>query len=172
MIPVELVVSVFAGEEQAGNVLRTLKTAQREGTLFYVNAAVLVKDTAGRTSSSETEDVDAGKGAIFGTIVGGFLGLLGGPVGALAGAAAGALTGGVSAHLIDTGFSDKDLKDLEQALTPGSSALVVLVEYQWTDRLITMLRNDDGRIFRQVLPSEIAAKLAAENRDAHNTPEP
>jgi len=157
--PVELIVAAFKGEDKAAAVLKDLKQSDREGVLQVLNAAVLVKKGNGKVSVRETQDVGAGRGAIFGAIAGGLVGLLGGPAGVIVGAAAGAATGGVAASQIDMGFSDEMLQDLQKGLQPGSSAIVALVQHEWVDRVVAALEELDAKLFRQALADELAAQL-------------
>jgi uncharacterized membrane protein len=160
--PETLFVKAFRDESQADTVLKALKRLDRRGVFHIVNAAVLVRDEKGRARMKETEDVDAKRGAIFGAIAGGLLGLLGGPAGVVVGAAAGAAAGGAAAHVIDMGFSDKYLKELQDELPPGSSAIVALVEHEWVTRVERELEQHEGRLFRQALKQSIAAQIAAD----------
>jgi uncharacterized membrane protein len=160
--PVELVVAAFTNEEKAEEVLKSLKNLQKEKVIFLVNAAVMTKDDKGKVSMKETQDVGAGKGAIFGAIAGGLVGLIGGPVGVVVGAAAGAATGGVAANRIDMGFPDDTLKELQETLTPGSSAIVALIQHEWVDRVVEELEKEQASLFRQSLKEEIVAQLEEE----------
>jgi uncharacterized membrane protein len=141
-------------------VLKALRELDKTGIIAVLNAAVLAMDKDGKVRLRETEDVDAKRGAIFGAIAGGLVGLLGGPAGVIVGAAAGAAAGGVAAHKIDMGFSDEYLKDLQQSLKPGSSAIIALVEHEWVEKVVQELEEHEGRLFRQALKADIAAQLA------------
>ena len=163
--PITLVVDAFDDEDKADEVLKTLKRLDKEGIFDVINAAVLVRDEKGRTKLKETQDVDAKRGALFGAVAGGLVGLLGGPVGVIVGAVAGAATGGVAAHKIDMGFSDEHLKEIQESLQPGTSALIALVEHEWVDRLMVELAKFEGRLFRQALKQDIAAQLEAAGAD-------
>lgn len=158
--PIELIVAAFGEEAKAGAVLKDLKTLEKEGVILLVNAAVMVKDSDGKLSIKETEDISTGKGALFGAIAGGVIGLLGGPVGVILGAAAGAATGGVAASKIDMGFPNDALKELESSLTPGSSAILALIQHQWVDAVVAELEKAGAKIFHQALKDELAAQLA------------
>lgn len=163
---VELIVMAFRDEARASEVLKDLQKRQKEHVFKLFNAAVVVKNQAGKASLHEIGDVDSGHGAIFGAITGGLIGLLGGPVGVLVGAAAGAATGGVAANHIDLGFSKQFLDDLKDCLTPGSSAVIVLVEQKWVNALVRELEKYQGNLLRHALRSEIVAQLQeAENPD-------
>ncbi|HVP21955.1 MAG TPA: DUF1269 domain-containing protein [Anaerolineaceae bacterium] len=148
---VELSVWVFDDEITAGNALKDLRQLQKDGIVKVSDAAVLVKDKNGKVSVKDTEDVDAKSGALFGAITGGLIGLLGGAPGVIVGAVAGAGTGGVSASLIDLGFPKEFLRDLQDSLQPGNSALVALVEPTWIDRVVKELEDVGGRLFRYTL---------------------
>src|SRR5512136_2730651 len=117
---IELIVLAYNQEGKAREVLQAMKQLQKDRIISILNAAVLVKNKDGKTSLTETEDVDAKHGALFGAITGSLVGLLGGPGGVVVGAAAGAATGGVTARAMDMGFPDEYMRDLQQALRPGS----------------------------------------------------
>ncbi|MGD1993272.1 MAG: DUF1269 domain-containing protein [Anaerolineae bacterium] len=166
--PVDLLVYAFNEQGKADQVLKNLRQLDRQGVIDILNAAVLVRNEKGKARIKETEDVAAGRGALFGAVVGGLIGLLGGPVGAVLGMAAGAATGGASAHLIDMGFSNEHLEEIQDSLPPGSSAIVALIEHEWVERVIAELEEFEGTLFRQALKAEIAAQLA-EARSAEET---
>ena len=163
--PVSLLVYAYNEHDKADKVLKALKELDKTGIIAVLNAAVLAMDKDGKVRLRETEDVDAKRGAIFGAIAGGLVGLLGGPAGVIMGAAAGAAAGGVAAHKIDMGFSDEYLKDLQQSLKPGSSAIIALVEHEWVEKVIQELEEHEGRLFRQALKADIAAQLAGGTGD-------
>lgn len=158
--PVDLLVYAFNEQGKADEVLKDLQQLDKEGVIDILNAAVLVRNEKGKARLKETEDVAAGRGALFGAVVGGLIGLLGGPVGAVLGVAAGAATGGASAHLIDMGFSNEHLEEIQEGLPPDSSAIVALIEHEWVERVIAELEELEGTLFRQALKAEIAIQLA------------
>jgi uncharacterized membrane protein len=151
---VEFTVLTFDDDSTASEALKDLQQLQKDGIVKVLNAAVLVKDKKGKVSVKETENVDAKHGALFGAITGGLIGLFGGAPGVIVGAAAGAGTGGVAAQLIDLGFPKEFLRDLQDSLKPGSSALVVLVEPTWIDRVVKELTDLGGQLFRYTLETE------------------
>ncbi|MBN1146381.1 MAG: DUF1269 domain-containing protein [Anaerolineales bacterium] len=164
--PIELVVAAFNDEGKAETVLDELKKLEKEQTISLVNAAVMTKNEQGKVSLKETQDVGAGKGALFGAVAGGLIGLLGGPAGVIIGAAAGAAAGGVAANKIDMGFPDDTLKELQETLTPGSSAILALIQHEWVDRLIEELDKFGAALFRQTLKEELLAQLGEkENKE-------
>jgi uncharacterized membrane protein len=125
-----------------------------------LDAATLVKYSHGSYEIKDTQDVDARHGAYFGVISGALIGLTAGPAGALIGSVAGAATGAASASLIDFGFPNEDLEALGDRLAPGSSALVVLVEHTWLDKLEAALAGFEGRSTQRSLSGGRAERLA------------
>lgn len=161
MESVELILAVFPDESWAAEALDSLKANKEDGALRLVNAAILSKDDEGRTAIKEDQDLSAGRGSVFGALVGGLIGLLGGPVGAVVGAAAGAATGGFLAGKTDLGFDDTFLNELKGALQPGNSALLMLVEESWGDRVAEALQGQDAKVVRHAVRKEIVDRLAS-----------
>ena len=159
--PISLVVYAYDEESKADQVLKALKELQKRRVFTVLNAAVLVMDMDGKAKLKETEDIRAGRGALFGAIAGALIGLLGGPAGVIVGAAAGAATGGMAAHQTDMGFSDEYLKEIQESLRPGSSALIALVEHEWVERVVEELREFEGALFLQALKADIATQFDA-----------
>jgi uncharacterized membrane protein len=164
---VELVVVTYDKMDTADQtVLAMTGLTEKEGK-GVLNIAVLVKDEEGKTSVSESQDVDSKHGALFGAITGGLVGLLGGPIGVAVGAAAGAAAGGLVAGRIDMGFPDEYLEQLEEGLQPGSSALVILVDGETVDEAVERLAVFDSQILRQSLSDDMMAQFTgqAEGQD-------
>jgi len=153
--PLELIISVFDTHEQAEHALTEVKRVTKEGAFKIKDAAVIVKDAKGHAHLDDKQDVGAGEGALFGAVTGALLGLVGGPATAVVGAVAGAATGGVTAALLDMGFSNDQLKDFQTSLPNNSSALVVLIEHVWVEKLARQLEADHGRLIRHALDPQL-----------------
>ncbi|MCP4360042.1 MAG: DUF1269 domain-containing protein [Chloroflexi bacterium] len=159
---VELIVLTFADVDKAGEALDNLKEWQKQGVIGAVrNAAVIVKNAEGKAKFHEKGDMDSRRGAIFGAITGGLIGLVGGPAGMVIGAAAGAATGGAAAKRIDVGLPDEYLRQIQEQLQPGTSALVAIVEHEWATSILEGLESLDGQVFKQMLTDEIVGQLTA-----------
>ncbi len=152
----ELIVAVYDDPDKASEALKFLKTMTDE-TIH--NAAIVVKDEDGKTRFKDLQDVDAKHGRIFGAVSGGLIGLIGGPVGVIVGAIAGAVTGGIAAKHVDMGFSDDFLKRLQELLQPGSSGLLVLVEFQDSNSVADILSQKTELVLRHTLADEIIERL-------------
>ena len=165
-VPVELIVAAFQDEESAGEALKLLKEARRERLIGIQNAAVLRKDEKGKLHIKETADMGGGKGATLGGIAGAAIGLLAGPA-LLVPAAVGALVGGLAAKLRDSGFSDERLRSLGENLTPGSSAIVAVVEHRWVAEVEEAMAEAGADAVTAALGADIAAQLEAGHEVAY-----
>jgi len=79
----------------------------------------------------------------------------------LVGAASGAVAGTVAAHKIHMGFPIEYLRELEQDLKPGNSAIVILVKNLWAEKAVKALAEFKGRLFQQALTDEVVSHLIA-----------
>jgi uncharacterized membrane protein len=98
-----------------------LRKLQSEYLLDLEDAVVAVKDEKGKVKLHLVTLTGAG------AVSGGFCGMLIGLIffSPLLGFAIGAAAGAASAALIDLGINDHFLKELDAAMTPGSSTLFV-----------------------------------------------
>lgn len=158
--PVQLLVAAFNEEKAADEILKELKQAKKQKLIGIVNAAVLRKDQKGKLHIKETADMRGGKGATLGGVTGAVVGLLAGPA-LVVPAAVGALVGGLAAKLRDSGFSDERLKMLGEGLTPGSSAIVAVVEHKWVVQLQEEMEARGADLFTAALSADIADQLEA-----------
>ena len=126
-----LIVIAFDNVDEAEKCHAALVQGKKEGVLQINDAAVVAKDADGKVHVRN--QVSHGTWAATG--VGGLLGLLLGtvffPIGGLVmGLAGGALVG----RMMDTGVDGKFVKEVEQEIQPGTSALFVLVGNAESDR--------------------------------------
>ena len=157
----ELVVKVFDDPGQAEEELRFVRDLRDQKTIKIRDAAILVREMDGTVSIKDTRDVDPKKGRLLGAITGGLVGLVGGPAGVVVGALAGAGAGTVAGKHIDLGFSDEFLRNLQDHLQPGKSALVVVVEHEFVVPLSESLARTEGVIAQQALTDGLVAELLA-----------
>ena len=68
----------------------------------------------------------------------------------------------IAANKIDMGFPDDTLKEIQESLTPGSSAILALIQHEWVDRVVEELEKFGASLFRQALKEEIASQLDEE----------
>jgi uncharacterized membrane protein len=166
-VPVELIVAAFNDEKGADAALKQLKQAKKEKLIKIENAAVLRKDQKGRLHIKETADVGGGKGAVVGGVAGATIGLIAGPL-LVVPAAVGALVGGLTAKLKDSGFSDERLETLGEGLTPGSSAIVAVVDHVWVAAVEEQLAQEGADLMTAKLQADIASQLEANHDVAYS----
>ena len=166
-VPVQLIVAAFQNEKAAKEALHALKEAQRERIIKIDSAAVLRKDAKGKLHIKETADMGGGKGAAIGGVAGAAIGLIAGPA-LLVPAAVGALVGGLSAKLRDSGFSDARLKAVGEKMTPGSSAIIAVVEHTWVTEVEKAMTEAGADLFTEAIGADISAQLEAGHEVAYS----
>lgn len=159
-VPVQLLVAAFNDETAAKQALSFLKQVKREKLIGIQNAAVLRKDAKGKLHIKETADMGGGKGAAIGGVAGAAIGVLAGPA-LLVPAAVGALVGGLAAKLRDSGFDNNRLKQIGDGLTPGSSAIIAVVEHRWVAQVEEAMAEAGAQVITEALRADIAAQLEA-----------
>ena len=159
-VPVQLIVAAFQDENGAEQALDELKAAKKEHLIKIENAAIIRKDQEGKVHIKETKDMGGGKGAAIGGVVGAGIGILTGGVG-LAAIGIGALVGGLAAKLRDGGFKDDRLRTLGDSLTPGSSAIVAVVDHVWVAELERELQEEGAEVLTEAISADIAEQLEA-----------
>ena len=113
--------------------------------LVLEDAVLIIKDKKGKTTVTETKDLQAGQSALSGAMWAGLFGLmLGGPVGWVAGLAAGAGAGAVAAKVIDLGISDEWVAWFRGAVDQDSATVALLVSEIQGDALLTEAKRFTG----------------------------
>jgi uncharacterized membrane protein len=142
----------FAAEE----VRLKLSKLQREYLLDLEDAVVAVKDQNGKVKLNQAVNLTAA-GAVSGGFWGSLIGLL--FLNPFLGLAVGAGAGAVSGALTDIGIDDDFMKQLASTLTPGSSALFVLVRKATPDKVLEELAGTGGKLLKTSLSHENEARL-------------
>jgi uncharacterized membrane protein len=156
-VPVQVVVAAFKDEEAADEVLAELRGAKWAGLIGIREAAVIRRDEKNKLHIKEPKDWGSGKGAVVGGLVGGFIGLL--AVGLIG--VTGAVVGGLTAKLRDSGIPDERLKYIGDALPPGSSALIAVIEHRWVKDLENQLSEAGAEVMTETISADIAEQLEA-----------
>lgn len=157
---VGMIIAGYPDESAADEALEKLNQAKGTGAFDFDDAAVVRRDSDGKTSVKETGDLRTGKGAGVGALIGGVVGVLGGPAGVALGAGAGAAIGGIAAHS-DTGFDNKTLARIGGALPDSTSALVATTSKDFVEAVREAASDEDTLTFAQDIASEIRHNLNA-----------
>jgi len=151
-----LIVMAFDTEDEAEKVREALVSGKKQGLLQIDDAAVVVKDASGKVHVKN----QVSRGTWTATGVGGLLGLLIGtiffPLGGLVmGLAGGALVG----RMMNLGVDGKFVKQVEEEIQPGTSALFILAGNADPTGALAILRQFEGRVIQTNLSSEAEESL-------------
>lgn len=153
-----LVVIVYPDEKRAAEVLATLKRMTSEYVIDLEDAAYVTKDASGKIQLHQSENL-AGAGAAWGGLWGLLIGLL--FFVPIAGLAIGAAAGAFAGKHTDFGIDDKFVKQLSATMTPGSSAIFVLVRRSTPDKVVPEISKYGGTVLQTSLDKETEEKLQA-----------
>ena len=162
----ELIMIVFNDEDAAGEALKELKKAKKEGLIEIVNAATLKSNEKGKIHYKELADLKyRKKGRILGGSAGALLAIVGGPAGLLVSTVAGAAAGGGLSRLKDKGVPNDELKEMAGKLDLNSSALIALVELVWVDKVIEEVAEYTKEVIKAELEEEVTEALMEESKE-------
>lgn len=152
----DLIAVAYDDEFKAEEVRLALVKLQREHLIELEDAAVVVKDKAGKIKLKQAMNLPA-----TGAVSGGFWGLLIGTLflSPLLGAAVGAASGALGGALTDIGVDDKFMKELGDTLKPGSSALFVLIRKVTPDKVLEEVAPYGGTVIRTSLTKDEETQL-------------
>ena len=153
-----LVVIEYDDQYKAEETRLLLRRMQKDYLIDLEDAVVAVKDADGKVKLHQSVNLTAA-GALSGGFWGTLIGLI--FLNPLLGLAAGASAGAVSGALTDIGINDNFMKELAGGMTPGSSALFVLVRKATPDKVLEEIRGSGGKILKTSLTHEDEAKLQA-----------
>lgn len=153
-----LVVIGFDDEHTAFEMRAALAKMQKEYLIEMEDVVVVTKDEKDKVKLHQAVNLTAA-----GAAGGGFWGMLIGMIflNPLLGAAMGAGAGALSGKLRDIGISNNFMKELGETLTPGSSALFVLIRKATPDKVLEQLKQFKGRVVQTSLTAEKESELRA-----------
>ncbi len=154
----ELIAVAYPDEFRAGEVRATFARLQHEYFADLDDLVVVTKGQDGKLKLHQSRNL-AGAEAVWGGIWGGLIGML--FLMPVAGAAVGAASGALIGRHTDLGIDDKFVKQLSEKLTPGTSALFVLLRSFTADRVTPELAKFGGTILRTSLSVDAETKLQA-----------
>ena len=146
----------FEDENQGMAVLQSLKHLQTQEILKLDDAAVIVKDAEGKVQVKNLTESNVKGGAALG----GFIGLLiGGLLFPVAGIALGLAGGALIGKSLGNGVDKKFVKDVQESLNPGNSAILFIVSQENVGVLINALEPYNGKIFQSSFDSEVEDEI-------------
>lgn len=151
-----ILVITFDDENQAPQVLKSLRNLQNQNLLNLDDAAVIVKDAEGKIEIKNMMEKGVKVGAVTGGLLGLAIGTLLFPIASIAlGVAGGALVG----KSLETGVDKKFIKEVTESLTPSSSAILFIVGHENAGVLIAALEPYSGKIYQSSFDSEAEAEI-------------
>ncbi len=151
-----LVVIGYEDQFKAEEVRLMLWKMQKEYLIDLEDAVVAVKDDKGKVKLHQALNLTA-TGAVSGGFWGTLIGLI--FLNPLLGLAVGATAGAVSGALTDLGIDDKFMKQLAEAMQPGTSTLFILVRRATPDKVLEELKGSGGKVLKTSLSHDDEAKL-------------
>jgi uncharacterized membrane protein len=151
-----------SGAEEA---LQILERLQREEAIRVHDGAIVSWEAGAKKPKTRQLNNIAGAGALGG----GFWGLLFGLIffvpilGLLAGAAMGAMAGSMR----DVGIDDDFIKEVQEKVTPGTSALFALTSDGVPDKVAEAFHGIDGELLHTNLSDEQEKQLREVFEEAH-----
>lgn len=151
----QLIVVSFDSVDDARNAMKRLRGLEGEGRIGFEDTAIVERLADGtshvRNELSGATETAAAIGALIGAVV-----LFVFP---LAGAALGAVLGGAVGAALDTGVDPKFVNELKGTLTPGRSALFLVVKKANADATLAALRGLKGDVVQTTLDPETEEAL-------------
>jgi uncharacterized membrane protein len=158
-----MVVVAYEGEGTAQQARTKLIELQKQELITLSDAVVVVRGVDGKAKIHQAVNLpraNALSGAFWGALIG-MIFLM-----PLFGAAIGAASGALGGKMMDLGLDDKFIKEAGSAITPGSSALFLLIHQVTPDRVIAEMRQFGGTILQTNLSEEDEARLKESFIDA------
>jgi hypothetical protein len=137
--PVDIAVIEFPGSQFKGEIAPALRDLVDSGTVTILDLFFVMKEDDGSLTGLELSEVDADTAAAFNDVDGEVNGLL----------------------------SDEDMVLAGEALSPGSSALMLVWENTWARKVVDAVQNAGGRLVaHDRLDAEtVRAAMAASSED-------
>lgn len=166
--PGSLLVLTFDAPLKSREAFLAFQRLQGEEVLVMHDAVFFEKDADGTTNVTETVDTPPAEGAARSVFWGALLGtFVAGPLGTVVGGAISAGLGALTAKLIDIGIPDATVKELEESMAPGTSALALLVSHLKEEALAKELTRFAGA---KLLRSDLTPDTVQRLRSALATP--
>ena len=151
-----LFVIAFNNEYGAEDMRDALVNLQKQELIKLDDAAVVIRKLDGKVKIKQATSL-VGAGTLGGAFWGMLIGLL--FLAPWLGLAVGAVTGGLMGKFRDIGVDDKFIKEVGNSISPGNSAIFLLVRSAVADRIIPELRKYNGKIIQTSLSKEAEEHL-------------
>jgi uncharacterized membrane protein len=148
----------FAGKDTAKQTVKDIKKSGALEGQSIVAEAIVEQDEKGKVHIHEPGL--GGVGTAVGAAGGGLLGLIGGPAGLLAWTVGGAVVGGVAGKYLGRPFSKGDIKEIGEAMSPDTSAFLLLVEDTDSESVIDSMKDYNANVVTLTVGDELSGQIA------------
>ena len=149
----------FDGKDDAGEAVKAIKKSGALEGQAILAEVVVEQDEKGKVHIHEPGHGTLG--SVVGAVGGGLLGLIGGPAGLLAWTVGGAVVGGAAGKYLGRPFSKGDLKEIGAAMSPDSSAFLLLVEDIDSESVIDSMQGYSANVVTLTVGDELSGQIAA-----------
>ena len=151
----QLIVVAFDHLEDARTAMKRLRGLENEGKVSFEDTAIIERQPDGTARVRHELSGATETGAVIGAVIG----AVALSIFPIAGIAAGALLGGAVGAAFDTGVSPQFAEDVKNTLSPGRSALFMVVKEADADATVAALRGLTGDVVQTTLDSETEEAL-------------
>ena len=149
----------FAGQDTAKETVKAIRSSGALEGYKIAAEAIIEQDAKGKVHFHESGR--GGLGAAIGGVGLGLVGLIGGPAGVLALAVSGAVVGGVAGKYLGRPISKGDLQEVGAAMTPDSSAFLLLLEDKYSEQVADSLSGYNANVVTLTVGDELSGQIAA-----------
>jgi len=146
----QLLVVAFDHFDDARRAMSSLRGLEREGRISFEDTALVERDPDGTAHVKNEVSGTTEAATAIGALVGGLVGFVFPLAGIVLGAAAGAAIG----TSLQRGVSGDFVKEVSTTLTPGRSALFLVVKGQDADAVTAALRPFGGDVLQSNLTTD------------------
>jgi uncharacterized membrane protein len=151
----QLIVIAFDHFDDARNAMAALRSLEHQGQIQFEDTAIVERDPDGTAHVKNEVSGTTETAAAIGAVIGGLVTF----VFPLAGIALGAALGALVGRALDRGVSAAFVNEVKQTLTPGRSALFLVVKESNADAVLAALRQYRGDVIQTTLDSEAEEAL-------------
>ncbi len=149
----------FQGQDTAKQTVKEIKSSGALDDYDIVANCVVEQDAKGKVHIHEAGHGIAG--GTVGAVAGGLLGLIGGPAGVLAWAVGGAVVGGVAGKYLGRPISKGDLKEIGEAMSPDSSAFLLLLEDTYSEDVVDSMSGYNANVVTLTVGDDLSGQIAS-----------
>lgn len=167
---VNVLVGVYPAETDADTHLKALEAIYKDrADRKQISAALALRRSADGKFRYREVGLTAGKGAAGGVAAGVLLGIITGGGGLVLGAIGAAIGGLMGKRRQDQGISSQIFNQIAAALTPGTSAVLIVVEPEALPALEQQVVATGADVFTLDVSTDIAAQLEQQHASTTST---